>query len=79
MKWSKPCIDHTNCYSSTLFRKVAAGIIGDSPSQQVTHSGGVAATQDTSSSSHQGTVTSTIDNIINHELAEERENYTIKD
>ena len=71
--------DHTNC--STSFCKVAAGI-SNSSSQQVIHSGGVVATQvpaHTSSSAQQSTLTGTIDNIINHELVEERENYTIED
>ena len=71
--------DHTNC--STSFCKVTAGI-SNSSSQQVIHSGGVVATQvpaHTSSSAQHSTLTSTIDNIINHKLAKERENYTIED
>ena len=72
--------DHTNC--STSFCKVAAGVSASSSSHQVTHSNGVAAAQlhaPTSNSAQQSALTSTIDNIIDHELAEEREKHTIED
>ena len=69
--------DHTKCSSS--FCKVAAGAVGKSlPSVDANNSSTVSQTPADEASS-ESTLTATIDNIINCELAQDREEFMIED
>ncbi len=69
--------DHTNC--STSFCKVAAGISGTSPPDKDNNNSSTSSQTSDDEVETEHTLTGAIDNIINSELATEREEFTVED